>query len=301
MVYKSYQHVNKLGTSDVEGILQGDVYLFYKIDGTNACIWLKDDGTIGFGSRRQELSIVDDNRGFMTSITSNKALLNNITTLLTNHPSYILYGEWLVPHTLKSYQKNAWKTFYLFDILDTTTNKYIDYETYSNMLDKQYSEITYIPLIAKLTNPTEEQLEEYLNKTGDWLVENTLGEGIVVKNYNFINRYGRISWAKLLTEDYKKEKNTTRVENHLQKETSPVEYAIIKLLTIEHVLKEKSKLEEIYGGWSSNNIFELLNRTFNEFWKDNWEIILKKFHSPTINFKILKTLSDNFVKKVLNI
>ena len=50
-----------------------------------------------------------------------------------------------------------------------------------------------------------------------------------------------------------------------------------------------------------NMIAELLNRVFTEFWRDNWEIILKKFHNPTINFKVLKTLSDNEVKKFLGI
>ena len=39
-----------------------------------------------------------------------------------------------------------------------------------------------------------------------------------------------------------------------------------------------------------------LNRVFDEFWRDNWEIILKKFHNPTINFK---TLNKN-KKKIFN-
>ena len=33
-------------------------------------------------------------------------------------------------------------------------------------------------------------------------------------------------------------------------------------MTKEHVLKEKSKIEELYGGWSQKNMYELLNRTF---------------------------------------
>lgn len=39
MEFKKYQHVEKLSTSEVEGILNGTVYLFYKIDGTNGCIF----------------------------------------------------------------------------------------------------------------------------------------------------------------------------------------------------------------------------------------------------------------------
>ena len=81
MHYKSYQHVEKLGSKEVEGILNGRVYLFYKIDGTNSCVWLKDDGTLGFGSRRRELNMVEDNAGFMTAIMTqpeNKKVLADL-------------------------------------------------------------------------------------------------------------------------------------------------------------------------------------------------------------------------------
>lgn len=72
-------------------------------------------------------------------------------------------------------------------------------------------------------------------------------------------------------------------------------------LTSEHVLKEKHKLEEKYGGWSSKNIFELLNRVYDEFLKDNFELILKKYKDPTINFKLLRQCSNEFVKEIVGI
>lgn len=60
MEFKKYQHIEKLGTTEVEGILEGQVSLFYKIDGTNSCIFLKDDNTLGFGSRTRELTLDKD-------------------------------------------------------------------------------------------------------------------------------------------------------------------------------------------------------------------------------------------------
>ena len=41
MYYKSYQHIEKIGTAETEGILNGEVHLFYKIDGSkinNRCL-----------------------------------------------------------------------------------------------------------------------------------------------------------------------------------------------------------------------------------------------------------------------
>lgn len=40
MEYKKYQHVEKLGREECEGVLDGMVYCFPKIDGSNGCIFL---------------------------------------------------------------------------------------------------------------------------------------------------------------------------------------------------------------------------------------------------------------------
>ena len=41
MYYKRYQHIEKILTTETEGILNGKVHLFYKIDGSkrnNRCL-----------------------------------------------------------------------------------------------------------------------------------------------------------------------------------------------------------------------------------------------------------------------
>lgn len=301
MNYKTYQHIEKLGTTDVEGILSGTCYLSYKIDGTNACVWLKDDQTLGFGSRKRELSVSEDNAGFLNTLSSKDYTdeYNDILNYLKRHPSHIIYGEWLVRHTLTKYNQDAWRKLYVFDIFDANTDSYVNYDVYSKEFEADFKNIRFIPIIAKLENPTEDIIKSYLDKTGDWLLTEGLGEGIVIKNYNYRNRFGHIKWAKVLTEDFKNSKSRVREENSDNKDKNLIEYEISKMITDEHILKEKSKIIEHYGEWSSKYIFELLNRSFTEFWRDNWEIILKKFRNPTINFLALKRLSDERVKELL--
>lgn len=309
MVYKGYQHIEKLGSGEVEGILNGICYLTYKIDGTNSCVWLKDDGSIGFGSRNRELGLTKDtdNQGFAMAIATNEkyaGLFADLKAFLAKHPNYIVYGEWLVPVNIKNYKDDAWRNFYVFDVYNTDDGTYVNYDVYSKWFDEDYKNIKYIPLLAKLENPTEEDIKNLLSKTGDFLISEGLGEGIVIKNYDFVNRYGRRTWAKMLTEDFlsrkkdKREARKTAVEQGMT-----VEYEIIKLLTVDQIVKEKAKIMENRKSdfWESKFIPELLNRVFLEFWRDNWEIILKKFHNPTINFKTLKSLSDTEVKKFLGI
>lgn len=298
MNYKRYQHIEKLGTTEVEGILDGEVSLFYKIDGTNSCIFLKEDNTLGFGSRTRELTLDNDNGGFYASMLLNKEEYNKYLNYLQSNPNHIIYGEWLIPHTIKRYKADAWKKLYVFDIYDAEYDIYIPYDTYKNTLT-QY-DITYIPAIATLANPTFEDIKKYLDDTGNYLIENGLGEGIVIKNYNYKNKYGRITWAKILTEDFYKNKKELKTKNYINKEEVPVEFSIVKMfVTPEFVQKEFSKFKDDKGEFNSKHIFEFLNRTFLEFYKDNWELIFKKFKFPTINFKVLKRLVEEEIKSVL--
>lgn len=298
MFYKSYQHIEKLGTSETEGILKGEVHLSYKIDGSNGCIYLKDNGELGFGSRKRELSITEDNMGFMTSFVTDKSLYSKFEEILKKNPNFIIYGEWLVPVTIKRYGKDAWKKFYVFDVFNNEDGTYLPFNNYKEMLD-EYG-LLYIPEIAVLNDPSEEDIKEYLDKTGEFLITEGLGEGIVIKNYDYKNKYGRRTWAKILTEDFKKNKKELRKRIHIAKNEGDIELLIVNYyLTSEHVLKEKYKIEEKYGGWSSKNIFELLNRVYDEFLKDNFELILKRYKDPTINFKLLRQYSNDFVKEII--
>lgn len=307
MKYIEYQHIERLGSSDVKNILEGVCYLFYKLDGTNASVWLKEDQTLGFGSRKRELSVIEDNAGFLNSLSSKDYIdeYKDILNYLLKHPTYTIYGEWLVKHTLRTYKNDSWKKFYVFDIFDSEKQKYINYDTYSKEFETEFKHINFIPVIAKLENPSEEDVKSYLDKTGEWLVTNGLGEGLVIKNYDYQNKYGSIKWAKLLTEDFRKEKSlrlevaNSRLDKDGNKTKIEIEYVIADMITDEHILKEKYKIAENYGGWSSKHIFELLNRSYNEFWKDNLELILKKHRNPTINFTMVKKLCDEKVKKLV--
>ena len=46
MEFKRYQHVERIGTEKVKGLLDGKVYVFPKLDGTNTQIYLSDENEI---------------------------------------------------------------------------------------------------------------------------------------------------------------------------------------------------------------------------------------------------------------
>ena len=102
MEFKKYQHVERFGNTAVQNIELGKCYIFPKLDGTNASLWW-DGKYLHGGSRTRELSKENDNAGFF-----NWAVVQpNIRDFFKKYPDLRLYGEWLVPHTLKTYKDSV--------------------------------------------------------------------------------------------------------------------------------------------------------------------------------------------------
>ena len=68
-----FQHLERLGTKNVEGILDGVCEIYPKLDGTNSSVWTKDN-TIKAGSRKRELTTENDNAGFCKWVYGQKNL-----------------------------------------------------------------------------------------------------------------------------------------------------------------------------------------------------------------------------------
>jgi len=287
MKFKKYQHIERLGNTEVNGILDGMCYIFPKIDGTNSNIWM-DEGKLKAGSRNRELTLDQDNAGFYASVLEN----DNIINFFKKVPDYRLYGEWLVPHTLKTYEENAWRIFYVFDVKDENDN-YVPYDIYSNILD--FYEISYIPPICKIENPTEERLQKQLEKNTFLIRDGAgTGEGIVIKNYDFVNRYGNIVWAKIVRNEFK-EQNKKAFGIPEITEVSTVEKNIVnKFITETLVNKEFAKIED----WTSKKIPQLLGVIFYCLINEEMWNILRAFKNCKIDFSLLNKYTTLKIKEL---
>jgi len=289
--YKSYMHLEKLGTDEVEGILLGTCYVFPKIDGTNAQIWCEDK-TIKCGSRNRELSLDLDNAGFLAHCLKNEP---DLLQLCSDRAPLRFYGEWLVPHSLKTYRDDAWKQFYIFDVYDSVNERWLHFDEVSGIC-KGYDvnviqplRVINTPKLENITRCMEES--KYLIKEGEGI-----GEGVVVKNYAFINRFGRTCWAKMTTNAFK-EKHIKEMGAPKTSGTAYVEEAIVEeFLTKETTDKIIAKIRTRDDQFGSRNIGELLGTAFYDLVKENcWEFI-KKHKQPTIDFKVLNQFTTKKVK-----
>lgn len=248
MQFLKYQHVVRLGTKGTKKINEGECHVFPKLDGTNGQLWV-DNGELKAGSRNRMLSLDPDgdNAGFYKWVLSQDVYL----PFFRDHPNHRLYGEFLVKHTIKHYRPECMRKFYVFDVLDEKSN-YIPYDTYSTLLDKY--NITYIPRLARITNPTSTQITAVC-KTDTYLLEpGTVGEGVVVKNYDYATKYNTIIWGKVIRDEFKMD----GVEKKNQVVCfTPEEHIVEKYHTNHFIDKEFAKFT-LNNEWDMKNMGKLL-------------------------------------------
>ena len=203
-----------------------------------------------------------------------------------------LFGEWLVPHSLKTYRDDAWRRFYVFDVWE---GGWHHYDTYQPLMEE--FGFDYLAPLQIIRNGTDEQfraacdLNVHLIKEGEGT-----GEGVVIKNYGWTNKFGRQTWAKVITNSFK--------ERHHKAMGAPVvggnavEEDVVEEFVTKHLVDKVHAKIANEDGWTSKAIPRLLNTVYYDLiTEEMWEI-LKKHKQPKIDFKFLQRLTTQKVKEL---
>lgn len=285
MEFKKYMHLERFGTDEVQGIELGECYIFPKIDGTNASVWGLD-GIVQAGSRKRHLTADQDNAGFHAWVTSDE----EIRRFVNDYPHLRLYGEWLVPHSLKTYRDDAWRKFYVFDVEHIGEEEFLEYAEYSEILAEY--DIEYIPPVCILKNATYDGLLKELDNNLYLIREGEgCGEGVVLKNYSYQNRFGRVCWAKMVTNSFK-EKHVKEMGAPIKECKQMIEQEICDTYVNKPLVdKVYAKIANAENGWQSRYIPRLLSTVYYDLVNEELWDAVKKMKNPTINFRTLNTLT----------
>lgn len=281
MEFRKYEKIHRYGKEETAGILQGKCYIQEKIDGANTSIWLDGNGDIQCGSRNRHL-IDDDFNGFVSYVKEHEG----INKFFKENPNSRLYGEWLVKHTIQ-YNHAFYKRFYLFDVyfIDAFLPPYVVYD-----IAKKYH-IDYVPIIAEINNPTIDQINDLVGKSmfGD------RGEGVVIKNMDFVNKFGDLVYAKVVCSDFKEKNLLTFNNNNKNSEFYNEIYFVNKCMTLSRVRKITEKLQpEINEKLDMKHIPRICETAYHDMLTEEiWEVS-KKINS--INFKSLKNIAHKKAK-----
>lgn len=298
--FRRYDHLVRLGHRNVQGIDIGLVYVFPKLDGTNASVWW-DGEKLRAASRNRVLSMDDDNAGFCAWVMSEEG--EGLQNFCVDHPNAIVYGEWMVPHTLKTYREEVWRRFWIFDVYDRERGTYASYEDYAPRMAPY--ELSVIEPLCTIQDPSEDQLKAQVEMNTYLIAEGAgLGEGVVLKNYAW--RQHGTPWAKVVRNVFKEE--AARAFGHAKKHGEfQVEVAIAEeFVTPELVGKTRAKVvldvandlnfcmvnpnwqQSLEANHRDKVIPQLLGRVFHDLIDEEMWAILKKHKGATIDFKKLQ-------------
>lgn len=308
-MFKQYLHIEKFGNEAVEGIELGKVFVFPKLDGTNASAWGKEgqgeleethfsESMFG-GSRTRELSLDKDNAGFLAWLKKQARISN----FFYGNPNLRLYGEWLVPHSFKGYRPEAWKQFYVFDVYNDETEQYLSYDAYKPLLDE--FGITYIPPLAIIKNGDYGRFLEHLSKNFFMIPDGgEPGEGIVLKNYDFQNKFGQQAFAKIIRNEFKelhhREMGAPEINSGKMNEERIIEQTLSLHLIDKTIcrIEEGHSTDDFQAAFSKKQIPELFERVFYDIVKEELWDAWKEIDFATINGKTLKALIINKIKEL---
>lgn len=287
---RRYDSLARLGYVETDGIDLGRVHVFPKLDGTNARISVDENGQIVTGSRNRVLTEDKDNAGFYVWCQERaeklEALITELADISGVSPDQVtVYGEFLVPHTLKTYRDEAWRDFHVFDVYNGT--RYEKYDDYFPLVKS--AGISVIAPLCVIDTPTEEQLVKQM-EINTYLIKDGMGagEGIVVKNYDWSNVYGRQVWAKMVRTEFK-EKNRELFGTAEIKGKETIERSIATA-SVTSALVEKERAKLVNAGIEERKrlIPALLESVYCCVIKEDLYDQLKKHKNATVDFRRLR-------------
>lgn len=311
--FRKFDHVERLGHLETHGLDDGTCHVFAKLDGSNGSVWLDQDGNVQCGSRNQQLSESRDNHGFRAFVLGDSQRAVSLRAAL--RPGRVYYGEWLVRHTIQCYQPEAWRRFWVFDVLDVATGRYVPWDDYGPEL--RAAGVDVLDPIAVLDRPTSAQLAELMVRDRTLLQDGGAGEGIVVKRYDWTNRFGRQPWAKLINADAMGKGRAGRICLTSADVGASLESSIAaKFVSPEFVEKVRSKCvadiaqhqgidlmrddaRALIESQSRGKLIpQLLGRVYSDLIREEMWAIVKEAKNPRIDFGLLERATKQRVKEL---
>lgn len=291
-----YQHVERMGNENVEGILNGEILVQTKVDGANVTVCAPYDPARSFkdriiiASRNQIIykdgKILNNFEGAVDYIINN----SNLLRVLQDY-KYVLRGEWLVKHSIL-YNQESYRKYYVFDVQDYDMN-YIHPDDWQSILADY--DVNYIKNIARLPNPSIDYLAELVKGPDEYGASQK--EGIVIKNYSFVNKFGRITWGKMISDDFKIK---SKLAFGSTKNDSPEIKFVGDYITHGFILKTIHKIEEQKGVATLpvQYMRAVLDMTwYDAFTEELWDFV-KREHVKNFDFQAARKLCETKTREV---
>jgi len=281
-IIKKYPKIHRLGKDENKDFFkyQDDyVVITEKLDGANARMWVEDDEII-FGSRNVNNINNSDQWGEYIDYVKEIVDPDDLDD------DFIYIGEFMKPHTI-SYGDVPKVIF--FDILYKENGHPISYDI--AMKEFEDLNLDYIDpyFEGKLKDLNKEDLEKFMKKSQ---YRDGQPEGIVLKNYDRMNRFGRPLYAKMVNDKFK-EKHKANFKNDGGKKRDKVynemRYLVDKYATEQRIKKQIYNLRDEKGMDISRKMMNyLIPMVIEDILQEEIVEIYRSSKINCIDFKVLQ-------------
>lgn len=302
MKQKKYLDIERLKEKYMSAFNKGEhIVIQEKLDGANSAIcYDAETGSLVAFSRRQRLTEDNNLQGFYVYVLT----LDPVKWAdVTSNGRYIVFGEWLVKHTIK-YPDTLMRQFYVFDVWDTEVEQYVPW-----FLTHQIAQalgLKTVPIFYDGEFTSWEDLYTFVGRT-EMQAEPT-GEGIVIKSQDRLdNKFsGTPAYVKIVAKEFSEVH-----QSKPQKEIDPAKIAAkqaaealaLTIVTERRIIKGLEKFIEdaiIPTDWDEHDMptiaRNLPRAIYNDCLKEEPEVV-----SQIKNFgKICGTLTMKHVRNILN-
>lgn len=198
MNYYSYPSIFNLGHKAVEGILDGEVIVQEKVDGSQFSVY-KDETGLHCFSKRKELVLEAPEKIFVPAIQA----FQNVQNLL--QPGWIYRGEafYRPKHNSLAYDRVPLNNVVIFDICKGQED-YLSYEELRTEAERLGFEA--IPLLKVGRIESFEEIKAMLETTS--FLGGQKIEGVVIKDYSKWSPEKKVLMAKYVSEAFKEKQKT---------------------------------------------------------------------------------------------
>jgi hypothetical protein len=291
---KKYQDITRLGHKTTLGVLnKGDhIVIQEKIDGANASFRRVGNELVAF-SRNHQLTPENTLGGFYEFVQELNVSIGE---------GLIFFGEYSNPHKVK-YPEHQ-KKFFLFDIYDIESGKYLPWETVKQV-GKDLG-LNLVPVFYEGEYQSFEHLQSFVGKTelGGKLGDIDTGEGIVVKQVDYVDRFGNQKFVKLVTDAFRevqKQKAPKDPKKELTQEQVFVDQTVTEARVEKMLYKfiDEGILDEHYGIEDMGVILKNMNpRIQEDILKEESEMLPEDYDAKQLSKAVARKVAMT-VKKIL--
>lgn len=257
--------IERLKEQYVDGFQKGDyIVVQEKIDGTNFSIRYdnESDCVLAF-SRKKTLDFSNNLRGaWEWSQKLDKELIKNVLGF-----SLILFGEWLVSHTV-IYPDDKYKNAYFYDVYDVEEQKYLSQDKVENIIHRLG--LIYVPVFYKGEFQSWDHLKQFVGRTD---LGGEYGEGIVVKNMTRLNDPNtRLPfYTKIVCDNFAEKKSVKKFDEEKMEKRAKSQALVESIVTEGRVHKLVNKMVDdgiIPENWDEHNMSTIAKNISKDVYYD---------------------------------